>query len=487
LKDDAGLVHAYREGDDSAFEELVRRHQPRLRRQCARIVGIDDAEDAVQQALLSASRSLRAGDEDVDVGRWLHRVAHNASIDALRRRPDATVELDETIDGVPQPPDVAIGRANLRATVAAIQDLPDAQRRALLLSVFEDRSWEEIAAELGTGEGAVRGLLHRARRGMRTAVALCVFPFFLIFRSAKAATTGGGSGASGGGAASAGASASAGGIGTAGKIVAVLAVGGAAAGGATIGVTDSLRSARGTGSSIVASREAPSSTPPVTGGAKHGGRPARHPHKAHRPHRGAGRRAAGAGGGAGSGGGSATGGGSTGGGGGSTTGGGSTPGSAEGQHGADGTGGNAKLPGTGGDSGGDTETTPIVTPTDSTPTDTTPTDTTPTDTTPTDTTPTDTTPEQPPAPATVARVDGFTPRGNGGLLHVIFDSGDDVRAYVGEYTVVTCDTVSNDKLVSQTTCSPSNLATNERVVRATHAVNSGGSDVWNEVEVIVPS
>jgi RNA polymerase sigma-70 factor (ECF subfamily) len=479
LKDDAGLVHAYREGDDSAFEELVRRHQPRLRRQCARIVGIDDAEDAVQQALLSASRSLRAGDDDVDVGRWLHRVAHNASIDALRRRPAATVELDETIDGVPQPPDVALGRANLKATVAAIQELPDAQRRALLLSVFEDRSWEEIAEELGTGEGAVRGLLHRARRGMRTAVALCVFPFFLLGRTARAAMHGGGgTGASAG--------AGAGGIGTAGKIVAVLAVGGAAAGGATIGVKDSLRNARGTGSSFVASREVPGTKPHVAGGGKHGGRKTRHPRDKHPAHRGRGRRVAGGGGGSGSGaGGATTSGGSAGGG--ATTGGGSTSVSGGGQHTPDGTGGGAKLPGTGGDTGGGTETTPTITPTDTTPTDTTPTDTTPTDTTPTDTTPTDTTPEQPPAPATVARVDGFTPRGNGGLLHVIFDSGDDVRAFVGEYTVVTCDTVSNGKLVSQAACSPSNLATNERVVRATHAVNSGGSDVWNEVEVVLPS
>jgi RNA polymerase sigma-70 factor (ECF subfamily) len=180
LKSDAGLLHAFRAGDDSAFEELVRRHGSRLRRQCARIVGPDDAEDAVQNALLSASRALRAGDEDVDVGRWLHRVAHNAAIDALRRRPPAALELDEQIDGVPQPPDVAGQRESLRDTVSAIQQLPDAQRRALLLSVFEDNSWEEIARELGTGEGAVRGLLHRARSGMRAAVALAVFPFFFL-------------------------------------------------------------------------------------------------------------------------------------------------------------------------------------------------------------------------------------------------------------------------------------------------------------------
>ena len=108
LSDDA-LVRAARSGSDDAFAEIVRRHAPRLERQCRRIVGPDRADDAVQQALANALVALRRpGDgRAIELDRWLGRIARNASIDLLRRSAPDWVELDERIDGVRRPPQVA--------------------------------------------------------------------------------------------------------------------------------------------------------------------------------------------------------------------------------------------------------------------------------------------------------------------------------------------------------------------------------------------
>ena len=449
LRNDAGLLHAYRAGDDSAFEELVRRHAPRLRRQCARIVGPDDAEDAVQQALLSASRALRAGDDELDVGRWLHRVAHNAAIDALRRRPPPAVELDDQIDGVPQPPDVAAGRESLRATVAAIQQLPDAQRRALLLSVFEDHSWEEIARELGTGESAVRGLLHRARTGMRAAVALAVFPFFLLrIHAARAATTtlrGGGS---------MGATAKAG--------VAVVVAGAAGGTAAVIATQGHHHRALPKAAPLVAEATRPAA-PAITTKANTLHIRKRHRHHAkthattHRQRVGRSKRRN----------------------------------ASVGQPNA----------------GGPSRTIATVTPTapapslpnpTETPTPTQTTQTTPTtqDTTPAQqtppaqqaTTPADTTPTYPPAPSTVARIDSWSggSTNNPGTLHVIFDDGRSVTGYVtGDGTAITCDHVQDGRLTSSESCTMASLSAGQRVVSATYHQLSSGSQKFDTLEIVV--
>lgn len=136
----------------------------------------------MQQALANALVALRRPGDDrpVELRRWLHRIAHNAAIDLLRHAPAPWAELDERIDGVPRPPEVAEGRERLRRTVAGLLALPERQRRALLLHAFEGLSWEEIARELGTQEGAVRQLLHRARGNLRGACAGIVAPFWLL-------------------------------------------------------------------------------------------------------------------------------------------------------------------------------------------------------------------------------------------------------------------------------------------------------------------
>ena len=199
LGDDA-LVRAARGGSDDAFAEIVRRHAPRLLRQCRRVVGLDRADDALQQTLASALVALRRPRDDraIELDRWLARIARNASIDLLRRSTPDWDPLDERIDGVRRPPQIAADRETLRRTVADLQDLPERQRRAIVLHAFEGRSWAEIAGELDVGEPAVRQLLHRARTRLRAAAAGLIGPFWLL-RPAGARAAGLLLGAGGGG------------------------------------------------------------------------------------------------------------------------------------------------------------------------------------------------------------------------------------------------------------------------------------------------
>ena len=80
-------------------------------------------------------------------------------------------ELSLEIDGVPQPPEIAAQRSEVREVVSDLDRLPDRQRTALLLSVFEGLGYDEIALRLDTSPNSVRALLSRARGHLRKAAA----------------------------------------------------------------------------------------------------------------------------------------------------------------------------------------------------------------------------------------------------------------------------------------------------------------------------
>ena len=173
---DSRLVDLVRAGNDRAFEAIVLRYHRPLLRHCRRLLPAGRAEDAVQQALLRALEAMRADDRELQLGPWLHRIAHNAAIDSLRRMDSHWEELDERMDGV-EPTHAAVERrARFQSVMSNIGELPERQRRALVLRELEGRSYDEIAVTLGvTGDG-VRQLLNRARNSMRAAASALVPP-----------------------------------------------------------------------------------------------------------------------------------------------------------------------------------------------------------------------------------------------------------------------------------------------------------------------
>lgn len=174
---DEELVTLARAGHEPAFDAIVHRYRGPLVSYCRRWLDVHRAEEVVQHTLMKAFLCVRDDVRPLAVRPWLYRVAHNAALNAVEKKGSEWEELDENYDGVPQPPQIAEQRAHFLKIVDEIGALPARQREALVLNEFEGRCYADIAAELGTSESGVRGLLRRARRQLReTAAALLPIP-----------------------------------------------------------------------------------------------------------------------------------------------------------------------------------------------------------------------------------------------------------------------------------------------------------------------
>jgi RNA polymerase sigma factor (sigma-70 family) len=170
-RSDAVLVELISDGDEEAFEALVRRYWRELLIYSDRLVGAQGrAEDACQQALLQAWLALRAGIEVDDVRPWLYRTVHNSAVTILRRAHHETVELNEALDS-PASDATADSRLILGDIFERLSAMPEPQREAIVMTAVRGRSHAEAAAKLGLTDGAVRGLIYRARASLRSAVA----------------------------------------------------------------------------------------------------------------------------------------------------------------------------------------------------------------------------------------------------------------------------------------------------------------------------
>jgi len=174
------LIERARTGDARAFEDLARREERALYRHAFRIVGTTtDAEDVVQDAFLSAWRSI-ASFEGTSFRAWLFRIATNRALDLLRtrkRRPELRLEPpsqdDEDVSWAepaspgPDLTQLAADREALAVVEAALGSLPAEQRTALLLRDIEGFAYEEIAVITAVEIGTVKSRIHRARVGVR--------------------------------------------------------------------------------------------------------------------------------------------------------------------------------------------------------------------------------------------------------------------------------------------------------------------------------
>jgi RNA polymerase sigma factor (sigma-70 family) len=165
---DERLARLAQEGHKGAFDEIVRRYRTPLVAFAAAYAP-ERAEDVVQEGFANAWISLEGSNREFALKPWLYTIIRNRALNA-RRDTRYHSELDETIDGVPRPDQIVLERDELRRAVAAIAVLPEAQRKALVQSAIEGRTHDQIAAELNTSAGSVRGLIHRGRVAVRGAM-----------------------------------------------------------------------------------------------------------------------------------------------------------------------------------------------------------------------------------------------------------------------------------------------------------------------------
>jgi RNA polymerase sigma factor (sigma-70 family) len=166
---DERLGHATGDGDGEAFEVLYRRHQPAVLAFCRHMLGrADEAQDVAQQTFLAAYRVMRSGEAIGALRPWLFTVARNRCISLLRARREhsSAVAAEPATQGLAAEVQT---RADLRALLRDVAELPDDQRAALLLAELADLPHGEIAAVIGVRREKVKALVFQARRTLLAA------------------------------------------------------------------------------------------------------------------------------------------------------------------------------------------------------------------------------------------------------------------------------------------------------------------------------
>lgn len=165
------LVARARTGDAAAFRELVERHQNRAFALARRLLRDEtEAEEVAQDAFLRAWTALPGFRAEASFGTWLHRIVYRRALDridalrARRRHESAAPSWPE--EGAGSSPATFDGEERVRRLVDA---LPAAQRAAVTLFYFEDRSVQDAAKVLGMHENTLKTHLHRARAALRAA------------------------------------------------------------------------------------------------------------------------------------------------------------------------------------------------------------------------------------------------------------------------------------------------------------------------------
>jgi RNA polymerase sigma factor (sigma-70 family) len=167
-RSDERLVALVRQGEPAAFEALYDRYHLRILSFCRHMLGSQpDGEDATQHAFVALHRHITADDRDVDVKPWLFQVARNRCLSIIRARRDHA-DVD---DPVMQPATEGLAdsvqrRSDLRELLGDLQELPEDQRAALLLSSLGDLSGDEIADVIGCRPQKVKALVFQARTSL---------------------------------------------------------------------------------------------------------------------------------------------------------------------------------------------------------------------------------------------------------------------------------------------------------------------------------
>lgn len=173
------IVRKVLAGDVNAFEQLVIENQKSVYNLALKITKNEsDALDVSQDVFLKAYTNLENFRGDSRFSVWLYRLAYNTCIDASRKsktgmnisltvqdEDSESTELD-LADSKPLPEEEMERRETQREVQAAIQELPEEQRKIIVMREFSDMAYEDIAATLGISVGTVKSRLSRARKNL---------------------------------------------------------------------------------------------------------------------------------------------------------------------------------------------------------------------------------------------------------------------------------------------------------------------------------
>lgn len=165
-------------GEVSAFEELINRYKNSVFAIIYRMTGqYQEAEDISQEVFITVYQKLYQFDNTKKFAPWIHRIAINTCISALRKKNKvALLTFDESFLNQHQGeesfnygnPDIVLERSELRSEIrAALNELPSSYRSVLVLRYQLDLNNQEIADTLGLNKENVEVKIHRARKALR--------------------------------------------------------------------------------------------------------------------------------------------------------------------------------------------------------------------------------------------------------------------------------------------------------------------------------
>ncbi|HSM08637.1 MAG TPA: sigma-70 family RNA polymerase sigma factor [Gemmatimonadota bacterium] len=168
-RDEAELVGLVQGGDATAFDELVRRYMDRGYAVALSILGIpQDAEDAVQTAFIRALERMDQLRPGSPFGPWFYSVLRSTALNLRRRESLRSHEEIPVSASGGSNPERELDRTLTRSRVlAALEELPEQQRTAVILYDLEGYSHREVAEILGVAVGTSRAHVHHGRKALR--------------------------------------------------------------------------------------------------------------------------------------------------------------------------------------------------------------------------------------------------------------------------------------------------------------------------------
>lgn len=173
------LIPLLSRGDRKAFEYLLARHHRGVYHTCKGIVQDEqEAEDVTQEVFIEVYRSISNFRGEARFTTWIHRIAVNRALDAVRKQQRRTGAGVVALDGsssaalaelphLPNPASQLEEKEKSALLRAAVNSLPENQKAAFVLSRIEGMTQKEVAAILDIQEGALESLLQRARQNLK--------------------------------------------------------------------------------------------------------------------------------------------------------------------------------------------------------------------------------------------------------------------------------------------------------------------------------
>ncbi len=170
---DAKMIKKVAEGDEVAFEQMVKKYEHRVLNTIYRYIGkSDEAEDITQEVFIKVWHHAKSFKGKSKFSTWLYRIVINQCLDYRSKHKERLASLDEIMEQGKTPESLKVEieferQRKSKIMKRAIDELPKRQRIAFVLSKFEGKSYKEIAQIMGISLSSVESLIFRARGALK--------------------------------------------------------------------------------------------------------------------------------------------------------------------------------------------------------------------------------------------------------------------------------------------------------------------------------